>query len=194
MKLLYAEGFLGFGSSYAIPHAWLSLNGKVVDTTVRPQESGDQRVMGTIPRGWEYYGVELETERCIQVLYILQVRPSGPDLRAGPGTEHQHHLPPVRARRQEKQKVTSQLQMQSLRVPSGSRPERGRIHPAQGPSPCRGRRPARARRRRPSGVTTRRFKSGPDGRPGKARSSPGPCAHEVRLTRVLQSSTALATP
>ena len=69
MTLLYAEGFLGMrGTLYGIHHAWLSLNGKVVDTTVRislePGED-DRRPMGVIPQDLEYYGVELNPSECL---------------------------------------------------------------------------------------------------------------------------------
>ena len=64
MTLLYVEGFINIGYDYGIHHAWLSLNAKVVDTTVRtnPDEPGRDRdrPMGTFPDGWEYYGVEFD--------------------------------------------------------------------------------------------------------------------------------------
>ena len=64
MTLLYTEGFLGMGDmEYGIHHAWLSLNGKLVDTTLRTKPD-DQRVMGIIPEGYEYYGVEMDPEQC----------------------------------------------------------------------------------------------------------------------------------
>lgn len=64
MDLMYVEGFVSKGSGYAVYHAWLSLNGKLVDTTLRT-EDGECRVMGIIPEGSEYYGVELETLECL---------------------------------------------------------------------------------------------------------------------------------
>ena len=65
MTLLYAEGFLGIRNmEYGIHHAWLSLNGKVVDTTLRTNPNS-RRVMGTIPGEYEYYGVEMDPEICI---------------------------------------------------------------------------------------------------------------------------------
>ena len=72
MTLRYAEGFVGLGMSCGINHAWLSLNGKVVDTTIRiDRTAGRRRVnsrnrpMGLIPEGWEYYGVELDPMECL---------------------------------------------------------------------------------------------------------------------------------
>ena len=48
-------------------HAWLSLNGRVVDTTVCPDNEKRRRVFDTIPEGWEYYGVPLFPEVCQHV-------------------------------------------------------------------------------------------------------------------------------
>ena len=63
MTLLYVEGFTDHGFGIGIYHAWLSLNEKVVDTTVRTTP-GNSPVMGLIPGGWEYYGVELSPIEC----------------------------------------------------------------------------------------------------------------------------------
>ena len=69
VRLLYAEGFVNTGNGVAIHHAWISLNGKVVDTTLRTGEKDDlERVMGIVPVGWEYYGVELDPEECLHSL------------------------------------------------------------------------------------------------------------------------------
>ena len=71
MKLRYAEGFFGIqtGSEMeiGIHHAWLSLNGKLVDTTLRTQP-GNLPIMGIIPENWEYYGVELDPLECLHSL------------------------------------------------------------------------------------------------------------------------------
>ena len=40
IRLLYAEGFVNTGNGVPIHHAWLSLNGKVVDTTLRTGGEG----------------------------------------------------------------------------------------------------------------------------------------------------------
>ena len=68
MSVLYSEGFVTIGSSYGIPHAWVSLNGKVIDTTLRlPAEprNSNSRIFGLIPEGWHYYGVEFQPIDCI---------------------------------------------------------------------------------------------------------------------------------
>ena len=61
--LHYVEGIV-MPPSVPIPieHAWLSLGGRVVDTTVRP--SRGRRVFGTIPDEWEYFGVEMPVQVC----------------------------------------------------------------------------------------------------------------------------------
>lgn len=56
----YAEGYVDRGTGFGIDHAWLSINGKVVDPSLRLE--GDARVVGVIPEGWGYYGVEFEVE------------------------------------------------------------------------------------------------------------------------------------
>ena len=69
MTLRYAEGFLlRTGWALGIPHAWLSLNGKVVDTTIRVDGEEDRRPLGLIPPGWEYFGVELDPRECLHSL------------------------------------------------------------------------------------------------------------------------------
>ena len=73
MTLLYAEGFVSLGWEHGMEHAWLSLNGKVVDTTIRPKGTRnpgkeDPRIMGVIPKKWEYYGVEFRPESCGHIL------------------------------------------------------------------------------------------------------------------------------
>ena len=69
IRLRYAEGFVSLGGKYAVNHAWLSLNGKVVDTTLRVNPDDDaERVMGGIPEGWEYWGVEMDPRECLHSL------------------------------------------------------------------------------------------------------------------------------
>ena len=67
MELRYAEGYVSLGWEYGVDHAWMSLNGKVVDTTLRVEHE-DERVMGLIPDGWEYWGVELDPRECLHSL------------------------------------------------------------------------------------------------------------------------------
>ena len=68
MSLHYVEGFImPAGPPIPVEHAWLSLNGKVIDTTLRPNDDKGCRVFGTIPEGWEYYGVEMPVDVCQHV-------------------------------------------------------------------------------------------------------------------------------
>ena len=75
MSLLYVEGFVDTGMGIGINHAWLSLNGKLVDTTIRAdrkkngrKKNGRGRAIGLIPEGWEYYGVEMDPQKCLHSL------------------------------------------------------------------------------------------------------------------------------
>ena len=49
--LVYTEGF-AYNGMATIHHGWVTINGKVVDVT------WNGGVFGTLPDGWEYYGVE----------------------------------------------------------------------------------------------------------------------------------------
>jgi hypothetical protein len=59
-KIGYCEGM---ADSIGIPmeHAWNTINGKVIDMTWK-MNNNDKPVVGVIPGGWEYYGVELPHE------------------------------------------------------------------------------------------------------------------------------------
>ena len=76
-RVLYAEGYVSPGINFPVPHAWLSLNGKAVDTTIRHPEAKDRRwrITGIIPPQWEYYGVEIDPREC---LHSLQHDSPGP--------------------------------------------------------------------------------------------------------------------
>ena len=72
IKVRYAEGFImhTFKVPMPVAHAWVSLNGKVVDTTLRPdRDNRHERVTGIIPEEWQYMGVELEPERSLHALH-----------------------------------------------------------------------------------------------------------------------------
>ena len=64
ITLQYVEGFIAVdGIPIALHRAWLSVNGKVWDlnTLIGPV---DADVMGIIPDGWEYFGVEMDPTEC----------------------------------------------------------------------------------------------------------------------------------
>ena len=67
ITLRYAEGYVDHGIGIAVEHAWLSVNGKVVDPTIRTDDP-QQRILGVIPDQWSYYGVELEPDACLHAL------------------------------------------------------------------------------------------------------------------------------
>ena len=56
MEIKYVEGYFSKGWGIGIIHAWLSLNGKVLDPTLG--------VFGILPEGYEYYGVALDKNEC----------------------------------------------------------------------------------------------------------------------------------
>ena len=56
--LVYTEGW-AFGGLVSVHHGWVTLNGKVVDVT---WDKEGQPIMGTLPEGWEYYGVEFDKD------------------------------------------------------------------------------------------------------------------------------------
>jgi len=74
-RIQYHEGYVWTGL-IPILHAWVTLDGKIVDTTLStdpnstqrwlngepPQEDLRDRVLGVIPEGWEYLGVPMDTE------------------------------------------------------------------------------------------------------------------------------------
>ena len=67
ITLQYVEGYVDPGIGYAIDHAWLSVNHKVVDPTMRVSTPG-RRIKGLIPDGWAFYGIELDPEACQHAL------------------------------------------------------------------------------------------------------------------------------
>lgn len=70
-EVKYAEGLAANNTQVPTFHAWLSVNGKVVDPTwgrlrMEPKETLQvvrlSHIMGTLPPGWEYWGVEFSCE------------------------------------------------------------------------------------------------------------------------------------
>ena len=74
ITLKYVEGYLSPGIGFGVDHAWLSINGKVIDPTVRTNEKPAHNV-GTITNGWEYFGVEMEPSECFHVLKHMKFIP-----------------------------------------------------------------------------------------------------------------------
>lgn len=72
-RIEYVEGF-AFTGSIPVHHAWVKLDGKLVDLTrslrpeaaeeflkdIKPQADLKDRVLGEIPDGWEYLGVQFD--------------------------------------------------------------------------------------------------------------------------------------
>ena len=58
-KIKYVEGYL-YSGIIPIEHAWNSLNGKVIDFTMY-HANNNKPILGDIPEGWDYFGVELPT-------------------------------------------------------------------------------------------------------------------------------------
>lgn len=66
--LRYVEGYVSPETHIPILHAWLTINGKVIDTTLRPDpQNNTKRIYGIIPDKWEYYGVELPIQEILHV-------------------------------------------------------------------------------------------------------------------------------
>ena len=56
----YIEG-VGFAGLIPCDHAWNTINGKVMDFTWAAVNKG-KPILGVIPDGWEYWGVELDSK------------------------------------------------------------------------------------------------------------------------------------
>lgn len=60
-KIKYVEG-VAFCDLIPMNHAWNTINGKVLDFTWK-HRNNNLPVLGIIPEGWEYYGVEFEVTK-----------------------------------------------------------------------------------------------------------------------------------
>ena len=74
-RISYVEGY-AFTGLFPVHHAWALLDGKIVDVTrslrkeateeflagKKPQKDLRDRVLGAVPDGWEYFGVEFSLE------------------------------------------------------------------------------------------------------------------------------------
>jgi hypothetical protein len=80
-RLTYVEGFCQ-SKTMPVHHGWLELDGKVIDVTYSttdrtidepPPEDLKDRVLGSIPSGWEYIGVSFQRSEVIDFLTTHQV-------------------------------------------------------------------------------------------------------------------------
>lgn len=55
----YVEGYL-YSGIIPLEHGWNTINGKVIDFTMYHQNGG-KPILGEIPAGWDYFGVEMST-------------------------------------------------------------------------------------------------------------------------------------
>ena len=82
-RIKYCEGFVSSQAPFPVHHAWITLDGKVIDVTLTTtkytaqqlidwQDNGvelprnrnlSDRILGEIPEGWEYYGVEFDAKK-----------------------------------------------------------------------------------------------------------------------------------
>lgn len=73
----YVEG-VAVGNSIPVDHAWITLNGKVIDLTWGPMKKvahkdriylrRTSRVLGVLPEGYEYLGIEFTEEQVMKYL------------------------------------------------------------------------------------------------------------------------------
>ena len=63
MNIQYTEGFVCPGISIGLAHAWITINGKIIDSTLR-WENSDERIFGLIPDDYSYYGVGMPLNIC----------------------------------------------------------------------------------------------------------------------------------
>jgi hypothetical protein len=63
-KIKYVEGYLHSGI-IPIEHTWNVLNGKVLDFTMSHANNG-KPILGIIPVGWDYFGIDLPTKMITQ--------------------------------------------------------------------------------------------------------------------------------
>ena len=80
-RLTYCEGYCQ-SKTLPVHHGWLELDGKVVDVTFstsnrtladEPQGDLRDRVLGTIPDGWEYLGVRFDRDEVFEFLEKYEV-------------------------------------------------------------------------------------------------------------------------
>jgi hypothetical protein len=82
-RIKYCEGYVSCKSPFPVHHAWITLDGKVVDLTLTTNkytleqltafmhegvelsrnEDLSDRILGEIPEDWQYFGVEFESKK-----------------------------------------------------------------------------------------------------------------------------------
>ena len=79
-RLKYYEGYMLLeGLTFPILHAWLELDGKLVDVTLQRLDSEDRledlsdRVLGVIPPHLQYYGVPIDSQLLLDNLLEKEV-------------------------------------------------------------------------------------------------------------------------
>lgn len=82
-KLRYVEGYAQGPAGMPVLHAWLTINHKVVDLTWRKEKfkrpKGGRlpdRILGTIPEGWAYYGVIMSRRKVIERIFDTEMSQS----------------------------------------------------------------------------------------------------------------------
>jgi hypothetical protein len=65
--LQYVEGYAQGNAIMPVHHAWLTLNGKLIDLTWRTDKPNHQgrlsnRILGVIPEGWQYRGITFSAD------------------------------------------------------------------------------------------------------------------------------------
>jgi hypothetical protein len=81
-RIKYCEGYVSCKAPFPVHHAWITIDGKIVDVTMttnnytleqmtefmelgtelpRSEDLSD-RILGEIPEGWQYFGVEYDAK------------------------------------------------------------------------------------------------------------------------------------
>lgn len=100
--LTYCEGYACGPAGMPVLHAWLAINGKVVDLTWRTEEPNHRgrlpdRIIGVIPEGWVYFGFDVPRRTVIERLIDTEMSASFlEDWKAGYPLFKQERIHPVK--------------------------------------------------------------------------------------------------